>query len=135
MVSLIGFLTTCQSHRVISGQSNSVISRCTLKISSHIIYIHPFSSQSTKPVLLFYTDESSWGGGGVGDEGKKMKKREREGGREGKRERDRDRARQTDRDRDRQRQTETERDRDRQTETERERQRQTDRDRTRTRKL
>ena len=34
-------------HRVTSGQSNSVISKCTFLNSSHI---NPFSSQSTKPI-------------------------------------------------------------------------------------
>ena len=33
---VIGFLTSCQPHRVTSGRSNSVISKCTFKHASHI---------------------------------------------------------------------------------------------------
>ena len=42
-------LTSCQPHRVTSGCSNSVKSKCTLQNSSQN-FINPFSSQPTKQI-------------------------------------------------------------------------------------
>ena len=65
---VIGFLTSCQPHRVTSGRSNSVISKCTFKHASHIysqvkIYqINPYTNikQNTQTSNRHFQIDSSF---------------------------------------------------------------------------